>query len=252
MSSSIDLNADVGEGFATDVAVLRWVTSANICCGAHAGSRQTIEDAIQRAADFGVVIGAHPGHADRQNFGRLEQPTGPPMLRTMLTQQLNDLAEMAARHGAMVRYTKLHGALYHQADREPGLAAATVQAVGEFAAGMALLGPPGGYLQQAALSSGTPYFAEAFADRAYDARGRLAPRGTPGAVIADLHRVVEQAVAIATEQTVVAPDGTPLAITAHSLCLHGDTPGAAGLAQAVRAGLEGAGVSVRAFCSPGG
>ena len=223
----VDINADVGEGFPDDEALFGLVTSANVACGFHAGSRETMRAACRSAAARGVAIGAHPSYCDRDGFGRRPLDVPPRVVRDEVAEQVGALAEAAAVEGASVRYVKPHGALYHRAAVDPGTAAAILEA----AAGLPVLALPGSELLRQAGARG---IAEGYADRAYLPDGRLVPRGEPGAVL-DAEGAAGQAVRLAREGRTA------------SLCVHGDSPGAAALAAAVRAALVAAGFELRAF-----
>jgi UPF0271 protein len=228
---AIDLNADVGEGFADDERLLDVVTSASVACGLHAGSVETMRTVCAAAASRGVAIGAHPSYRDREGFGRrvLEVPVD--ALRDDVAEQVGRLMEIAAGEGAEVAYVKPHGALYTRAIDDREVAQAIVDAVADH--GVAVLAWPGSELFEHARAAGMRAFAEGFADRGY-AGGRLVPRDRPGALLA-APEAARQAVALAVAGEV------------RSICVHGDSPGAAELAMQVRAALEGAGLSVHRF-----
>ena len=229
----IDLNADVGEGFPHDAALYALITSANIACGVHAGSHETMRAACAAAVERGVVVGAHPSFADREGFGRRELDTPPDLLREQVAEQVAALRTAAASEGAVVAYVKPHGALYHRATRDPGCAEAIAAAAAEHA--LAVLGWPGSQLLERARAAGVAAVAEGFADRAYTADGEaLVARGEPGAVL-DADRAAEQAVAVAR------------ACRVRSICVHGDSPDAPAIAARVHAALVDAGVELRPF-----
>lgn len=230
---TIALNADVGEGTPYDAGLIPLITSANIACGGHAGEERTMEAAARLAIDHGVVIGAHPGHEDREHFGRRELPITPDELRDLLERQVNRLHSVVRGLGGEIRYVKLHGALYHQAGREASLAGAVINFVNGFHIPLALLGQAGTALADAAAAGGVEFAREAFADRTYLPDGTLAPRSTVGAMLQDEAAVAEQAVRL-------APDSD-------SLCLHGDDHHAVENARAVRRALADVAIAVRAF-----
>ena len=223
----VDLNADVGEGLATDDELLRVVTSANVACGFHAGDDETMARVCELAAELGVAVGAHVGYRDRDGFGRRELDVGASVIEAETTEQIG----LLQAHGR-VAYVKPHGALYHRASADKACAAAIVS--GTLAAGgpRALLAFPGSKLFAAAEEAGLLAVAEGFADRGYDASGQLVARGEPGALL-DAEAAVLQAVALAG--------------CVGSICVHGDSPGAVELAHRVAGGLRGAGVELRAF-----
>jgi UPF0271 protein len=227
----VDLNADVGEGFPDDDRLLDVVTSANVACGFHAGSVETMRTVCAAAAARGVAIGAHPSYRDRDGFGRRALDVAPETLRTDVAEQLAALAAVAQAEGAAVAYVKPHGALYTRAIDDGDVAGAIVGAVRD--QGLAVLAWPGSELFEQARAAGLPAVGEGFADRGY-ADGRLVARDEPGALLA-APEAARQAVALAEAGEV------------RSICVHGDTPGAAGLAAQVRAALAAAGFSVRRF-----
>ncbi len=252
MRRRIDLNADLGEGFGAwargpDEELLACVSSANVACGFHAGDPRGIDRVVALAARAGVALGAHPGHHDLRGFGRREIAAEPAEIEADVVYQVGAVAAFARSHGVSLAHVKPHGALYNQAARDEALARAVARGVARCGRELALVGPAGcAPLRAAAAEEGLRFVAEAFVDRAYDARGRLVPRTQPGALIADPAEATRRALSLALEGRVVAIDGTSLALEAETLCVHGDGPSALVLARAVRAALEGAGVAVLA------
>ena len=245
---TIDLNADVGEGLATDAELISLVTSANIACGGHAGDDHSMSDAIVAAYSAGAAIGAHPGHPDRDHFGRRELPVTPSEVEKVVTEQVQRLNAIASRHGQDISYLKLHGALYHQAGRDPALAQAVVAGASRNTFGpLSILGQASSALEAAARDAGLSFFAEAFADRAYLDDGTLAPRSFRGAVLTDEAAVVAQAVRLARDGVVVSLSGKEIPVRCDSLCLHGDGANAVALARAARSAIEAEGMVLRAF-----
>ena len=245
---SVDLNADVGEGIGSDgdELLLDVVTSASVACGVHAGDVDTMRRTVEAAARRGVVIGAHPSYPDRQGFGRRPMDLSPAQVTGEVLAQLGALDAVARPLGATVRYVKPHGALYHRmADDE--MSGRAVLAALTHAGDLVLLAPAGSGVVALAESMGVRVATEAFADRAYQPDGRLVDRSVPGAVIVDPVEVAQRALRIARDGQVTALDGSTLAISASSICVHGDTPGAEGLARHVRRALEDAGVTVAPF-----
>jgi UPF0271 protein len=242
----VDLNADLGEGFGRwelgdDEALLDVVTSANVACGFHAGDASTMRQVCSWAASRRVAVGAQVGYRDLAGFGRryIEYDLG--QLRDELIYQVGALSALSP---APVRYLKPHGALYHAVPHVPAVVEAAL------ATRLPVLCIAGSPLANAAGDAGIPVYAEGFADRAYRADGTLLPRGKPGAVITDMDEVVARALLMAVDQRVIALDGTVVPHPVDSICLHGDTPGAAALATAVRNALLQAGVSLRPFVQP--
>lgn len=241
---AVDLNCDLGEGFDDD-ALFPLVTSANVACGGHVGDGETMRRACRSAVRLGVTIGAHPSYEDREGFGRRDLEVEPSALRRSVVAQVASLQAAAAEEGGEVRYLKPHGALYNRIARDPVQAAAVAEAAEEL--GLPLLGPAGSVIEEQAEQRGVRFFREAFADRAYTPDGRLAPRRTPGAVLTDPAEVADRALGMVLTRAVPAADGGVLPLPFDSLCLHGDTPGAAAVARAVRTRLEDADCAVRAF-----
>ena len=249
---SIDLNADLGEGFGVwrlgdDDALLDLVTSANVACGFHAGDPSTMRRVCSRAAAAGVAVGAQVSYRDLAGFGRRFIDVDPAELADDVLHQLAALDGIARTAGTRISYVKPHGALYNAAVTHAGQAAAVVDAVLAFDRRLPVLGLPGSALLRNAEAAGMRPVAEGFADRGYTPDGRLVPRRQPGALVHQPAVVAERAVRMATEGVVVAVDGTTLLMPVESVCVHGDTPGAVELARAVRTALAGAGVAVRPF-----
>ena len=248
----IDLNADLGEGFGRwsltdDEALLSVVTSANIACGFHAGDPTTMRRVCARAAEEDVRIGAQVSYRDLAGFGRRPMDVPAEELADEVAYQIGALDVFARAAGTRVRYVKPHGALYNRACADPEQAAAVVAGVLLAGGDLPVLGLPGSALHAAATEAGLPVVGEAFADRAYTPEGGLVSRRLPGAVVTDPEDVVDRSVRIARDGDITDIEGGRLALRARSLCLHGDTPGAAGLAQRVRDGLEASGVRIEAF-----
>ncbi|WP_344320753.1 5-oxoprolinase subunit PxpA [Streptomyces macrosporus] len=250
----IDLNADLGEGFGRwsltdDERLLSVVTSANVACGFHAGDPSTMRRVCELAAERGVRIGAQVSYRDLAGFGRRSMDVPRRELADEIAYQIGALEVFARAAGARVAYVKPHGALYNRTVHDAEQAAAVVE--GTLLAGgerrLPVLGLPGSRLHEAAAAAGLPVVPEAFADRAYTARGTLVPRTEPGAVVEDPDEVVARSLSMAVERVVTAATGERVAVPARSLCLHGDTPGAAGLAERVRRELVAAGVALEAF-----
>lgn len=245
----IDLNCDVGESFGRyelgdDAGVLPHVTSANIACGLHAGDPSVMRRTVRLAARCGVAVGAHPGFPDLAGFGRRELHATPDEIEDLVLYQVSALAGVVAAEGGRLRHVKPHGALYNMASRDRALADAVARAVAAVSPRPTLVGLSGGRLLDAGRAAGLEVASEAFADRAYEASGALRPRSRPAAVVHDPAVVVERVVRMIRDGVVVAATGEQVGVRADTVCIHGDTPGAAALAAAVRSGLEAAGVKV--------
>lgn len=252
MERTVDLNSDLGESFGAwsmgdDAAMLRVVTSANVACGFHAGDASTMLATCRTAAANGVRVGAHVSYRDLAGFGRRAMDIAHGELCDEVLYQLSALAGIARVAGTRVRYVKPHGALYNRIVTDEVQARAVVDAVVAFDPSLALLGLAGSAIERSAGEAGLRFVREAFVDRAYLADGTLVPRSRPGAVLAGDAGIAARAVRMATEGRVVAIDGTDIAIDAESLCVHGDTPGAVAMAEAVRRSLDDTGVRVEAF-----
>jgi UPF0271 protein len=243
---SVDLNADVGEGCGQDAALMPLISSANIACGLHAGDEDSMRAAVQLARDHGVAIGAHPSFPDREHFGRREMQLSPADLHDCIVAQLRSLAAVAAAAGARLRHAKPHGALYNMAARDERLADIVVGALRSVDPSLTVFGLAGSALLKAASRMGLRSLGEAFADRAYRPDGSLVPRDEPGSVLHDESAVAARAVAIVRERGVLAIDGTRISLDAETICVHGDTPGAAVLASRIRDALAAAGIRVAA------
>ncbi|MER5834720.1 5-oxoprolinase subunit PxpA [Streptomyces sp. NPDC002130] len=250
--TSIDLNADLGEGFGRwrltdDERLLSVVTSANVACGFHAGDAVTMRRVCELAAERGVRIGAQVSYRDLAGFGRRAMDVPPAELAAEVAYQIGALEVFARAAGARVAYVKPHGALYNRVVHDEEQAAAVVDGVLLADAALPVLGLPGSRLLTLAGKSGLPVVTEAFADRAYTDEGTLVPRTREGAVVTDPDAVVERSLGLARSGEVVSRSGTRIGVRARSLCLHGDTPGAVELARRVRERLEASGVRVEAF-----
>lgn len=246
----IDLNSDLGESFGPwsmgdDGALMASISSANIACGFHAGDPGAMRATVTLARDHGVAIGAHPGFPDLAGFGRREIKASPREVEDFVLYQVAALAGMAAAQGVRLQHVKAHGALYNMACRDRTLADGIARAVAALDPTLILFGLPNSELMRAGEQAGLRVAAEVFADRAYEPDGSLASRQKPGSVIHDAAAVVARAVRMVLSREVLATDGTVIPLSADTICLHGDTPGAAGLARAVRQGLEAAGIQVR-------
>jgi UPF0271 protein len=246
MPRSIDLNADVGEGCGQDGALMPLISSANIACGLHAGDAETMREAVALAIEHGVAIGAHPSFPDREHFGRQEMQLGAGALHECIVEQIQALARVAATAGARLRHVKPHGALYNMAARDEAVARTVVEALRSVDPALLLFGLCGSLLVTVAERLGMRAVGEAFADRAYRPDGSLQPRSEPGSVIDNEAVVVARAVEMADNWTVTAVDGSRIAIDVETICLHGDTPGAADLARRIRNAFAQSGITVAA------
>jgi 5-oxoprolinase (ATP-hydrolysing) subunit A len=252
VARTVDLNADLGEGFGVwrlgdDDALLGLVTSANVACGFHAGDPSTMRRVCSRAVEAGVAIGAQVSYRDLAGFGRRFVDVEPAELADDVLYQLAALDGVARASGGRVRYVKPHGALYNAVVTHEAQAAAVVAAVRDLDATLPVLGLPGSALLRAATDAGLRTVAEGFADRGYTPDGTLVPRREPGALVHDPAAVGARAVRMAADGRVEAVDGSTIAVEVESVCVHGDTPGAVELARAVRTALTEAGLGPAPF-----
>ena len=252
VSMRIDINSDLGESFGAysigqDAALMKSITSANVAAGFHAGDPSVLRDTIRLANKHGVAVGAHPGFPDLVGFGRRELSVTPKEAEDFVLYQVAAVCGVAAAEGVTVQHVKPHGALFNMAVRNEELASAIARAVAAFDRSLILFGLPGSEILKAGRAAGLRVAAEIFADRAYEPDGSLMSRRKPGSVLHDADAVVSRAVQMVTERSVVASDGSRVALEADTICVHGDTPGSDDLAAKIRAGLESAGVIVRAI-----
>jgi UPF0271 protein len=251
----VDLNCDMGESFGAwrmgdDLAVLPHVTSVNIACGFHAGDPSTMRRTVEAARDHGIAIGAHPGLPDLVGFGRRAMEVSPEEAYDLTVYQVGALMGVAHAAGTRVTHVKPHGALYNMAARSRPLAAAIARAVRDAGGGLRLVGLSGSVMLEEAERIGVHGLHEVFADRAYEPDGTLSPRGTPGAVIADVAEAAGRVARMVTSGEVSARDGTPLRLRADTVCLHGDGRDAALVAAALRQRLVELGIAVHAPPAP--
>jgi UPF0271 protein len=229
---AIDLNADLGEGDPCDAELLKIVSSCNVACGGHAGDAETMRKTVLSAIENDVSIGAHPSYPDREGFGRRSGFMFGEELLDSLTAQINALNSVVTDLGSVLTHVKPHGALYNDAVNDRALANVIASAISATAPGAAFVGLPNSELQNAAAEFDLVFVGEGFIDRAYQNDGQLVPRSEPGAVHKSLDLVLPQAVSLVGK--------------VDTLCIHGDTPGAAEAAAAVRHALEKKGVEIRA------
>jgi UPF0271 protein len=244
---TIDLNCDMGEGCGADEELMSFVTSANVACGGHAGDEASMRETVRLARRHGVAVGAHPSYPDPAGFGRKRLPRSAVEVRADVVAQVRALAAICRTEGVPLVHVKPHGALYNAAAEDEALARAVAEGVGEVDPGLVVVCLAGSSMVRVVRGLGLACAEEAFADRGYTPRGTLVPRGEPGALVQDPQAVAARASRIARERVVVAVDGTTVPVAADTLCLHGDTPGAATLAEAIRARLAVDGVRVKAL-----
>jgi UPF0271 protein len=248
----IDLNCDMGElpeaiADGTQESLMASLTSVNIACGAHAGDERTMKTTVEQALRWKLAIGAHPGYADRANFGRVELQLPAKEIADSVFEQVRTLAEIVAGCGARVMHVKPHGALYNQAVNNRELAKAIAEGVARWDKNTVLVGLAGSPMLEVFRQAGFTVAAEAFADRRYEADGTLRSRKFEDALIRNPEEAAWQALGIAERGLVIASDGSEVFVDAQTLCIHGDTPGAPAIAAAVARTLREAGVSLQAL-----
>ena len=246
----IDLNCDMGElpeaiANGTQEALMPSFTSINVACGGHAGDAQTMKTTIEQALRWNLSIGAHPGYLDRANFGRVEMNLSPAAIADSVYEQVRTLAEIAGQRSVQLTHVKPHGALYNQAVHNRQLAQAIADGVSRWRRDVILVGLAGSPMLDIFRDAGFRVAAEAFADRRYESDGTLRSRKYEDALIHDPAEASGQALSIAQTGTVTARNGSQVAVTAQTICIHGDTPGAPQIAAAVARTLRDAGLTLR-------
>jgi UPF0271 protein len=249
---AIDLNADVGESpeslaSGADFELMRYISSASIACGGHAGDAQTMKRTLEFAKELRVATGAHPSYPDRANFGRVELAIDAGELETSVREQITALARAGDELGLQLRHVKPHGALYHAANRDHQVALAIGRAVIAMDSNLLMVGQAGSPCLATWRNLGLRCAGEAFADRAYERDGTLRQRKLAGALLEDPEQAARQALEIAVHQRVSLPDGSTMPLVARTLCIHSDTPGAAAIARTVSERLKAAGVPIRSM-----
>jgi UPF0271 protein len=250
--SRMDLNCDMGEvpeaiTDGTQESLMPFLTSVNVACGGHAGDERTMKATIEQALRWNLAIGAHPGYPDRTTFGRSELSLPAETIANSVFEQVRTLGEIAAGLGARLTHVKAHGALYNQATRDRGLAEAIVSGVSRWSRDVILVALAGSLMLDVFRQAGFRVAAEAFADRRYEPDGTLRSRKFQDALIGDPAEAGQQALRIAKRGTAVARDGTEIVVSAQTICIHGDTPGAPKIAAAVVQTLKQAGVELSAL-----
>jgi len=240
---SIDLNADVGEGM-DDAALLPFVTSANVACGLHAGDPSVMDATVTLALSRGVRVGAHPGYADREHFGRVPVEMTADAVEALVLYQIAALDGFVRSRGGTLTHVKPHGALYHAGAEFPDVARAIAEGVRRFRQSLVLVGPAGSMLIEAGRDAELAVAEEAFADRRYLADGSTLPRTEAHAVITDPAEAAEQAVLLVRDHAAVAADGSRVEIHADTLCVHGDTPGVVEIAKRIHARFKSEGIRI--------
>lgn len=247
--TTIDLNCDLGEGCGSDAELMRYISSANIACGAHAGNGDTMRRTVELALEHGVAIGAHPGYADPENFGRTPMNLAPAEVRQLIVDQLEALKRECDQQGAKIRHVKPHGALYNQAAKDRELASAVVEAVAEWDRDLIFYGLSGSEMIAAAEKVGLRTASEVFADRTYGSDGSLTPRAEANALITETETSLMQVLDMIRYGRVRSTDAIMVAIKCETVCLHGDGDHSVEFASTIRETLESNGIKI---ASPSG
>lgn len=242
---SIDLNCDMGEGCGNDAELMDYVSSVNIACGFHAGDAETMLRTVKTAIEKGVAIGAHPGYDDRKNFGRVAMSLSPDEVHDIVVEQITALREICNAVGGQMQHVKPHGALYNQAAKDVSLANAIAMAVKAVDENLVLFGLSGSIMMDESKKCGLRTASEVFADRTYRSDGSLTPRNEANALIKDTDSALAQVLQMVKDQTVISTDGQTIAITADTICIHGDGENALQFAKAIHGKLIENGIEIR-------
>ncbi len=242
---TIDLNADLGEGFATDAELMSFISSANIACGYHAGNLETMTRTVNLCIEHGVAIGAHPSFNDQPNFGRTEMQLPPEQVVELILNQIKSLQNVCNEAGSTLHHIKPHGALYNMCARDSSLARVVAETIFAFNPNLKLLGLSGSHAIAEGVMAGLTTVAEVFADRTYQPDGSLTPRNQPNALITDPQTALEQALMLAMENRVRAINGVYIPMHAESICLHGDGPDAVSFARIIYQTFIERGITIR-------
>lgn len=245
----VDLNSDLGESFGSyqlgcDGEIVKYISSANLACGWHAGDPVVMEKSVNLCAEAGVSIGAHPGYYDVMGFGRRYMKLSPEEARTYIKYQLGALTAFAKSRGVKIQHLKAHGALGNAALKDETLAEAICRAVAEVAPEIIVMSLANCCVVKTAARMGLRWANEVFADRAYNEDYTLVSRGKPGAVIHDAEFAVQRVVRMVKEKKVAAVTGKDLDIDCHSICVHGDTPEAVEIVKGLRKAIEAEGIAI--------
>ncbi len=245
----VDLNADLGESFGAytigmDRDVLKYITSANVACGFHAGDPLVMEKTVALAKELDTRVGAHPGFPDLMGFGRRNMTISPEEAKAYVKYQVGALLAFTAAAGVRMQHVKLHGAFYNMSAKDERMAAAICEGIRETDDSLIVLGLAGSAHISAAKEAGLRVASEVFADRAYRTDGSLVPRKLPGAMIHDRNEAIERTIRMVKEGCVTTIDGVDMPIKADSICVHGDNPDAIGFVKEIRERLTAEGVTV--------
>ena len=244
MDRAIDLNCDLGEGCDNDAELMRYISSANIACGYHAGDTETMRRTVELALENSVAIGAHPGYNDKANFGRTPMSLSPREIHDLIANQMVALQNICDALGARVRHVKPHGALYNQAAKERELAAAIAEAIAQVDPNLTFFGLSGSVMIDEAERAGLRTASEVFADRTYRSDGTLTPRTESNALVEDENTSLTQVLDMINYGRVRSTDAIMIPIKAETICIHGDGDHAVDFARLIRKELDVAGIAI--------
>jgi UPF0271 protein len=244
---SIDINCDLGEGLDNDEQIMQFISSANIACGYHAGDEASIRKAIQLAKQHGVSIGAHPGFADKENFGRKEISLPGNGFYELVREQLVLFKRILEQEGGILHHVKAHGALYNMAAANPTIAVAIAEAVRDFDASLIFYGLSGSCMLTEVQKLNLKVASEVFADRTYQENGSLTPRSHENALLDDVDLVARQALLMAKEKKVMATNGKKIPVIADTICIHGDGSKAVAFARIIHHSLKEKGIEIKSI-----
>jgi len=238
MPFSIDINCDMGEGMATDALIMPFISSANIACGFHAGNETIMQQTVELALRYNVAIGAHPSFPDKENFGRTNMHFSPEQVSTMVKEQVELLAGIAAKNNCKLHHVKPHGALYNMAAKDEELSAAICTAIKEIDASLLVYALSGSKMVDVAQAMGLQAYHEIFADRTYQPDGSLTPRSMTNALLLNEDEVTKQVLQILLEKKLTTTDGKMISLKADTICIHGDGGHAVEFAKAIHDKLK--------------
>jgi UPF0271 protein len=244
---TIDLNCDMGEGLSNDSMIMPWISSVNIACGYHAGDEETMRRTVELTLQNGVSIGAHPGFADKANFGRTEMQLSLTEVSELVAAQVFILQKIANEFGVKLHHVKPHGALYNMAAKDAMLANAIAKTVHDIDSGLVLYGLSGSYSISEAKKIGVKTASEVFADRTYQDNGNLTPRTQPNALIETEEASLQQVLQMIEQKTVTSVNGKQVPIQAETICLHGDGAYAVAFAKNIYYTLQQNQVGIKSF-----
>lgn len=243
--TAIDLNCDMGEGMPNDAAIMPFISSANIACGYHAGDETTMMKTIELAVHHAVAIGAHPGFADKKNFGRIGQLLTPEGYYELVREQLKSIQKLVDNVGAKLHHVKPHGALYNMSAKDEALAITIARAVKDHDPNLILYGLSKSKSIIAAEQLQLKTCNEVFADRTYTDEGELTPRTEPAAIIHSRENALLQVLQMVTQQTLTSLNNKIVPVKADTICIHGDNANAAAFARSIFEMLQKKGIAIK-------